>query len=140
MFTERVREPPREARQLAFGQRMRIALHAALSAAERDVHQRALERHDHRERFALVETRVGMKTQPAFVRAENVVVLDAVALEEPVATVIHQHREVDDDLVLRLRKDRAHVLRQLDDPRGPIELVLNHVQEIRRFIGGRHRA
>ena len=43
--------------------------------------------------------------------------------------VVHPHREVDDDLVLRLAQDEADVVGQADDRRRAIEVVLNDFEE-----------
>ncbi len=84
----------------------RHELDAALAAAERDVVQRALVGHPGGQRLHLVERDLLVVADAALVRAENVAVLDAVALEHPVLSVVHADRKVDDELVLGLRQDR----------------------------------
>src|SRR5450755_810873 len=73
-------------------------------------------------------------THAALVRAEDVRVLDAVAFEQAVLAVVHAHREVDDDLVLRLAQNAADVLRHLDDFCRVIEVALDDFEE---FVAGR---
>ena len=52
---ERVGEAARDALQLGARDRVRVELDAALAAAERQVHERALPRHHRRERLHVVE-------------------------------------------------------------------------------------
>ena len=127
---ERVEEAPRDALELVARDLVRVELDAALAAAERQVHERALPRHHRRERLQVVERDALVVADAALVRPEQVVVLDAVALEEPDRTVIHLHREVDDDLVLRLAQDRRDVRREVDEPRGLFEVALDDLEEL----------
>ena len=61
---------------------LRVDDDAALRAAERDAHERALPRHPHRERLDLVERDVRVVADAALRRAARDVVRDAVALED----------------------------------------------------------
>ena len=72
---------------------------------------------------------------PALVGAEDVVVLDPVALEEPDGAVVHPHREVDDDLVLRLAEDRPDVGVELDRVGRAVELRGRHLVEVQMLLG-----
>jgi hypothetical protein len=58
-----------------------------------------------------------MEPDAALVRAERVVVLDAVALEQLVVPVVHPDREVHHHLVLRLREDDPHAVLEIDQLR-----------------------
>ena len=73
-------EPAGQRLELLRAHRARIAGHAALGAAERDVDERALPGHPHRQRADVVEVGLGMESQPALGRPAGDVVLDAVAL------------------------------------------------------------
>ncbi len=84
-----------------------------------------LPRHHRRERLDVVERDLRVVAHPALERAEQVVVLDAVALEEPHFAAVHADGEVDDELVLRLAEDRLDVRLDLRDLRGAVEVVLD---------------
>jgi hypothetical protein len=61
-----------------------------------------------RQRLHLVEGDLLVVADAPLVGAENVAVLDAVALEHLVLSVIHTDRKVHDELVLGLRQNFAH--------------------------------
>ena len=63
-------------------EQLRVADDAALGAAERQAHQRALPRHPHRERLDLVERDAGVVADAALRRAARDVVRDALARED----------------------------------------------------------
>ncbi len=130
VLAERVREAARDAGELRLRHRARVELDAALAAAVRQAHQRALPRHHRRERLDLVERHHRRVAHAALERTEDVVVLNAVALEEPHLAVIHLHREVHDDLVLRLAEDGRDVRREVDHLRRPIEVPLHDAEEV----------
>ncbi len=72
-----------------------------------------------------------VEAHAALERAEQVVVLDAVALEEPDLAAVHLHGEVDDELVLRLAQDRLRRSRArliVFDAR--LEVVLDDLEEV----------
>jgi hypothetical protein len=73
---------------------------------------------------------------PALVGAHDVVVLDAVALEEPVVPVIHADREVDDQLVLGLRQNHVEALFDLDGLGRSVELGLGDLIHILLLLRG----
>ena len=102
---ERRGEAARDALELGLAVLARVELDAALAAAERDLVERALVRHPRRERLHLVEVGLVVVAHAALVRAEDVVVLDAVALEHLDTCRCHADREVDDQLVLGLAED-----------------------------------
>jgi hypothetical protein len=84
LLPEGVDEAARDALELRLRDAVRVKLDAALSAAERQAHEGALPRHHGREGLEVVEADGLVVADAALVRAEEVVVLDAVALEEPV--------------------------------------------------------
>ncbi len=55
-----------------------------------------------------------MEAEPALVWTTGVVVLDSVALEEPMMPVVHLHWEVNHDLVLWLREDDSRAMLEID--------------------------
>ncbi len=134
---ERVGEAARDALELGLGVQARVELDAALAAAERDVVQRRLPRHHRRERLDLVERDVLVVADAALERAEDVVVLDAVALEELERPVVHADGEVDDELVLRLRQDERGVARQVHRPGSLLELHLDDGVQVPLLLLGR---
>ena len=96
------REAARHALELAERHRLRIADDAALRAAERQPHQRALPGHPHRERLHLVERDVRVVADAALRRAARDVVRDAVAGERAHRAVVHRRRDRDLDRLLAL--------------------------------------
>lgn len=106
------REATDDALHLAVAVLAGIDLDAALAAAEGHADERALHGHEEGERLDVVEMHVVMKAEAALVGAEGVVVLNAIALEEPVVTVVHLHGEVDHDFGLGLGEDDLDAVRQ----------------------------
>ena len=100
----------RHALELLLRELLRVAADAALGAAVRQVHRRALDRHPRRQRHHLLERHVGVVANAALARAARQVVLDAIALEVGDAAVVHLDRHVDDQRALgplqRLRPAR----------------------------------
>jgi hypothetical protein len=99
----------------------------------------------------VIEADLVMEADAALEGPEDVVVLDPVALDEPIPAVIHLRREVDHQFVLRLGQDQlepgrqVHHVRRLKDHR--VDLV-EHVVRLERQVellvdglyGHRHRA
>ena len=110
-----VGEAARDAFDLGDGVLARVELDAALAAAEGDVVQRRLEAHPRGQGLHLVEIGLLVVAHAALVRAHDVVVLDAVALEELVLAVVHADRKVRDELVLGLRQDLPDLVGQTDE-------------------------
>ncbi len=137
VVAERVREAARDAHDLALAVSLRVELHAALGASERDVHERALPRHHRAQGFEVVERDRLVEAQATLVWAQQVVVLDAVALEHLHRPVIHRDGEMDDQLVLRLREHRAHVGGDSDLLGGSVEVSLNDLEELVLRFGHR---
>ena len=102
--TERVddarRVAAREPLELAGAHLERIADHAALRAAERQVHDGALPRHPRRERLHFLERHLHVEADAALGRPARRVVQHAVAGEHLDLAVVHHHRDRDGDLLL----------------------------------------
>ena len=130
VLAERVGEAPRDPLELALRDRVRVELDAALAAAERHAHERALPGHHRRERLDVVERDRRVETHTALERSEQVVVLDSIALEELHLAVVHADREVDDELVLRLAQDRADVFCEIERACCAVEVVLDDLEEV----------
>jgi hypothetical protein len=109
-----VAEAAGDALQLTHAQLARVALHAALAAAEGDAHQRTLDGHEQGEALDIIEVYIGVVAQAALVGAQGVVMLDAVSLEQTVVAVVHADGEVHHQLVLGLGEDHLHAVAQLE--------------------------
>ena len=115
-------EAPGDALELRHRKAGRIDLDAALGAAEGDVDDRRLPGHPGGQRPDLVDVDGGVVAKAAFVRAQHVVVLHAVAREHLDPAVVHLDREVDDDLVGGLSEDLADLGIEAHEVRGLVEL------------------
>ena len=127
-----------DALELAVGHLQRIARHAALGAAERNVDDGALPGHPGRQRLAVVEIDVRVVADAAFARAARVVVHDAVALEHPQVPVVHHDRHRDDDLAARVAQRLERVRVGMQDRGGAIDLFENVVERV--AVNARRRA
>ena len=96
----------------------------ALGAAVRQVRERALPGHPHRERLDLVDVGRRMEPEAALGGAASDVVLDAIALEHADAAVVHLHGEAHDQLAPNLTQHRAQPRREIEDLGGVVELAL----------------
>ncbi len=130
VLAERVGEAARDALQLGARDRVRIELDAALATAEGKAHQRRLPRHHRGERLHVVERDLRVEADAALERPEDVVVLDAVALEQAHLAAVHLHGEVDDELILGLAQDGLDVRLDLRDLAGALQVVLHHLVEV----------
>ena len=90
--------------ELALRHLRRIANHAALAAAERQLRDRALPGHPRRQRRHFIERHVGVIADAALGRAERDVVLHAIAGEHLDLAGVHLDRARDDDLALGMRQ------------------------------------
>ena len=97
----------REPLELVRGEALRVADDAALRAAERQPHQRALPRHPHGERLDLVARDGRVVADPALGRPAGHVVHDAIAVEDVDGPVVHRDRDGDLDGLLALRRGRG---------------------------------
>ena len=89
------RVAPGDSLQLAFAQNLRIADHAALAAAKRDVHDGAFPRHPGRESAHFVERNIGSKTDAALGRAACNRMLNAISGEYFNPAVVQGDGDVD---------------------------------------------
>ena len=124
------RVAPRHALELAARQLLRIDDDAALRAAERDAHQRALPRHPHRERLDLVERDVRVVADAALRRPARDVVRDAVAREDARRAVVHADRDGDLDRLLARAEDVDEVLVDLEGRRDAAQLLARDLERI----------
>ena len=121
---------PAQVLLLPHRQVVRIADDAALGAAQRDVHHRALPRHPHRQRPHRIERLVRMEADPALARSARVVVLYPEPAEDLVAAIIHAHRDRERVLPLRVAEQVAGRRVQLQQTRDPVELRLRHLERV----------
>ena len=86
---------------------MRIADHAALGAAQRDVDDGALPGHPHRQRANGVDGLLRVEADAALARAARIVVLHAEAAEDLYASVVHVARDGEVELTQRIAQKLA---------------------------------
>jgi len=115
-------ETSREPLQLEPAQLPGVDRHAAFGAAEGNVEQGRLPRHDRGETQDLVLVGVRVVADAAFARPARSVVLNAVSGEHLDAPVVHPHGDLDRHLAERLQQDAAHVRVQIDQIGGPREM------------------
>ncbi len=126
-----------DALDLALGEPVRVAAHAALRSAERQAEERALVGHPHRERRALAKRDARRQADAALRRAHDERVLDAVARELLDLAVVAADREVDDEGAARLLEALAEVVGEADRVRGALELRSRDAVELRAPLGAR---
>ena len=107
-----------------------IADHAALAAAERDVHDRALPGHPHGEGAHGVERLLRVEADAALGRAAGVVVLHAEAAEHLHVAVVHAHRDRELVLAQREAQQLARGRVEVEDVGDLVELGLRHLERI----------
>ncbi len=107
--------------------------HAALAAAQGDIGDGALPGHPHRQGAHGVERLGGVEADAALVGAAGVVVLDAVAEEEPERAIVHAHRELELELAGGPAQDLRHLGVQVELPGDVVELALRHLKCIDCF-------
>src|SRR5882762_999955 len=120
-----LREAAREALQLEFRELLRIHGHAALRAAERDVHERRFPRHDGGETQYLVVVRLGMVADSPLTGAARAVVLDPKAREHLDPSVVRADWNFHLDFAERPHEDTPHVLIEVDQVGGALELAVD---------------
>ena len=106
----------------------RIADHAALAAAERQLRHGALPRHPRRQRRHLVERDVRVIADAALRRSERDVVLHAVAGEDLDLAAVHLHGAGDDDLPLGVREHLPDARVKIQNARRALELLEHRVK------------
>ena len=107
----------------------RVADHAALAAAERQLRDRALPRHPRRQRRHFVERDVGVIADAALGRAERDVVLHAVAGEDLDLAVVHLDRARHDDLPLGMGEHLPDAGIEIENARRAFELLEHRAEE-----------
>jgi hypothetical protein len=115
VMPDRDGEPPRDPHEFRLGKFGRAAPDAAHRPAETHPGERRRQRAQRGEGLGLVERDPRVESHAAEERPEGVVVLDAVALEEPMPAVVHEHREVHHDLARGLGENDPLVMRQADE-------------------------
>src|SRR5207253_2931263 len=96
----------------------RIADHAALRSAERDVGDRALPRHPRRQRAHFIGVDFGVIANAALSGAANPRVQSAIARENFYSSVIAFYRELDFEEPERSAEPAAQTFRKIGDVAG----------------------
>ena len=105
-----------------------IATNAALGAAKWKTHKTALERHDHGQTLHLIQRDMWMKSQAALVWTKRVVVLNAIAGEQAMLAIIHEHWKVNHDFILGLRQHKLMRTAHASELRGGQRLLQDLVE------------
>ena len=98
-----------DAHQFITREDARIAHHSSSCTTERQSQQRALEHHQHCQSTKIALRHQRRKSHSTLEWSKRIVVLDAIAGVHPMFAIIHQHREVNDDLVLRSCENHLNV-------------------------------
>ena len=106
LIADRRTKSARDPHQFIRAQLARIASHAAFGAAKWKAHQAALERHDHGQPLHLLQRDMRMKSKTALVWTKRVVVLNAIAGEETMLSIVHEHGKVHHDFIFWLRQHK----------------------------------
>ena len=117
---------------LAQAQVVRVADHAALAAAQRDVHHGALPGHPHGQRADRVDGLLRVEADAALARAAGVVVLDAEAAEDLDRAVVHAHRDAEVVLAHRPAQELARAGVEVQELGDLVELGLGHLEGVER--------
>ena len=120
-----LREAAGEPLELELGEPLGVYRDAALGAAERNVHERGLPRHDRRQAEHLVMVCIGVVADPSLARASRAVVLDAVAGKDLDAPVVHADRHLHLHLAKWSHEDMPHVLVEVDQVGCALELAVD---------------
>ena len=123
-----VDERPRDPLQLVAAELRRVAVDAALGAAERDPDDRRLPRHERGERADLVEVDLRVEAHAALVRPARGVVLDAVAGVDVDPPVGLPDRDLDLHLAVVGPQDRAHVVLEPEPVGRELEVVRDDLE------------
>ena len=123
-LVDAVDEAPRQPLQLALAEFLDVHRDAALGAAVGEAGEGRLPRHERGEGADLVEVDVRGVAQAALVRAASVVVLDAVALEDPDRAVVELQRDLDRDGAVRGDEQVLDVLPHVHHVHRPAEVVV----------------
>ncbi len=120
---------PRQRLDLAPRHLRRIADHAALAAAERDVGDGAFPGHPRRERGDLVQGDVGVVPDAPLGGTKGDVVLHAVPGEDFDLAVVHLDRTGDRDLALGVREDLPDAGFEIEDARRSVEFLEHCIED-----------
>ena len=132
---------PRETLELALGEPVGVAAHAALGAAERQAEQGALECHPHRERGALAHRHGRRVAHAALGRPQCERVLHPVAGERFDRAVVAADGEVDGERAPRLQQPRTDLGLQREAVGGLVELAHRGLPQLRApFPAGRDQS
>jgi len=99
-----------------------VDTYATFGPTERDLKKGAFVGHKRGEGLNFIEMHGVPVADPAFVWAEDIIVLNPITLEELKLPIIHADREVHDDLILGLSKDSASGLDTYSDGECVFEL------------------
>ena len=124
----------RHAFQLGLRHFARVADHAALAAAEGDVHHRRLPRHPGGQRLHFIQAHIGVVADAALGRAAGDVVLHAVAFEDLERAVVHLGGDGDDHLALRAPQHLAESRFELQVVGRLVELHLGDDVGVQVFL------
>ena len=133
---------PRHALELAHRHLVRIADHAALGAAERNVDHRALPGHPTGQRANFIERDVGRVANAALGRAARDRVLHAEAGEDFEVAVIHLHRDVDREFAVGIAQNPPQALVEIELLGSQVKAGPLRLPRIAFFVdvrGRRHR-
>ncbi len=120
----------RKAFLLPVGELLGVAGDSALGAAQRQVDDRRLPGHPRGQRAHGVDRLVGVPAQTALGGAARAVVLDAVAVEDADAPVVHADGEGDLQLALRPAEKLVRRLVQAERGGRRVELLLGDLEGI----------
>ena len=127
-LADAIDELARDVLQLVQREPVTGAVDPALGAAEGDVDDGRLPAHQRGERPNLVEIDGLVVAHAALVRAAGGVVLHAVAAEHMDAAVAQPDRDLDRDLAVGRREDRADVVVESEVVCGDVEVVVDRLQ------------
>ncbi len=114
--------------ELCLGELGRVAIDAALGAAERDVRDGGLPGHERGEGADLVDVYLGVVADAALVGPASAVVLDAVAGEDVDLSVLALDGDLDGDLPVGGPEDDADVVGKLQVVGCLVEVVADDVE------------
>ena len=124
------RVAPRHALEFRLAHALRVADHAALAAAERNVHRRRLPRHPHRQRLHFIRRNAGMVANSALRRSARHVVLHAISRENFHLPVVHLRGDGHFQHALRRAQDLAQARIELQVLSGEIKLNLRDAKRV----------